>query len=279
MANLYLFRIKVQKSGQGVLFGEEMEPSKFLIKVISSKPSAELREGYIWHIGNVVFIEDEGLLFAAGRTTKKSKELYDENEKNFLEVEDEESPFTYVYYDPKFGFLAIEPKSKLSPTVKGIARNVEKLFNRQDVVVNSGYRIEISEIWDPKDFLKHIHQAYAVVSFTVNFGKPNPFDVESDFHKPMEKYLEETGGRRGKATVQGIDLNRDRIEEVARSVASTGNNASAKMRMGEGQRPVTRHLEGDPVTIPIEEEDREDKLSLLQKLREAYSRVRRRREE
>ena len=279
MANLYLFRVKVQKVEQGVLFGQEMEPSKFVTEVISSKPSGELREGYIWHIGNVVFIGNEGLSFAAGRTTKKSKELYDENARNFLEVEDEESPFTYVYYDMKYGFLAIEPKSKLSPTVKGIARNMEKLLNRQDFVINSAYRIEISEIWDPEDFLKHIRQAYAVVGFTVHFGKPNPFDVEADFHRPMEKYLEETGGNKGRATVQGDDLDRDRIEEVTRSVASTGNDASARLRMKEGQRPVTRHLEGDPVTIPIEEEDRADKLTLLDKLRNAYIRVRRHRDE
>jgi len=275
MDNLYLFRIKVQKAEQRVLFGREIKPSKFVTEVIYSKPSAELREGYVWHIGNVVLIGNEGLSFAAGRTTKKSKELYDENEKNFLEVEDEESPFTYVYYDMKYGFLAIEPKSKLSPTVKGIARKIEKLLNKQDFVINSGYRIEISEIWDPEDFLRHIRQAYAVVGFTVHFGKPNPFDVEADFHRPMEKYLEETGGSKGKATVQGEDLDRDKIEEVTRSVASTGNDASARLRMKEGQRPVTRHLEGDPVTIPIEDEERADKLTLLGKLRDAYIRVRR----
>lgn len=279
MGNLYLFRVKVQKTKQGVLFGREIEPSKFLTEVISSKPSAELREGYIWHIGNIVLIENEGLSFAAGRTTKKSKELYDESEKNFLEVEDEESPFTYVYYDMKYGFFAIEPKSKLSPTVKGIARNIEKLINKQDYVIHSGYRIEISEIWDPEDFLRHIRQAYAVVGFTVHFGKPNPFDVEADFHRPMEKYLEETGGRKGKATIQGENLDRDKIEEVTRSVASTGNDASARLRMTEGQRPVTRHLEGDPVAIPIEDEERADKFTLLEKLRNAYLQVRRHRDE
>ncbi|RMG40526.1 MAG: hypothetical protein D6732_03220 [Methanobacteriota archaeon] len=275
MASLYLFRVKVQKNAQGSLFGQDIEPRKIITKAISSKPSAELRKGYIWHIGNVAFIDSEGLSFAAGRTTKKSKELYDDNEKNFLEVEDKESPFTYVYYDMKYGFFAIEPKSKLSPTVKGIANNIEKLLNRQDVVIDSGYRIEISEIWDPEGFLNDIHQAYAVVGFTVHFGKPNPFDVEADFHRPLERFLDETGGERGKATVQGQDLDRDRIEEVTRSVASTGNDASARIRMNEGQRPVTRHLKGDPVSIPIEDEERADRRTLLDKLRNAYIRVRR----
>ncbi len=279
MANLYLFRIKVIQAEQGTLFGYDGSPSDLITKVILMKPSDELREGYIWHIGNVSLINNEGLIFAVGRTTKKSKELYDENEKNFLEVEDKESPFTYVYYDKKYGFLAIEPKSKLAPTVKGIARNIEKLLNRHHIVKDSGYRIEISEIWDPEDFLKHIRQAYAVVEFTVHFGKPNPFDVEADFHRPMEKYLQATGGSKGKATVQGDDLDRERIEEVTRSVASTGNDASARLRMEQGQRPVTRHLEGDPVSLSVEDVDRENKIALLRQLRDVYHRVRRHREE
>ncbi len=281
MDNLYLFRIKLIKSTQGALFGYEGKPSDFISELISMKPSDELREGYIWHIGNVSEINDEGLFFAAGRTTKKSKELFDENAKNFMEVEDEESPFTYIYYDKKFGVLAIEPKSKLSPTVKGVARNIEKLFNRQDTVINSNsdLRIEISEIWDPENFIRQIRQAYAVVGFTVYFGMPNPFDVEADFHRPMEKYLQETRGIKGKAAVQGNDLDRDRIEEVTRSVASTGNDASARLRRKQGQRPVTRHLEGDPVSLPIEDVDREDKVRLLNKLRAAYLLIRKHREE
>ncbi len=279
MANIYLFRIKVIKPKQRHLFGFDGTPDEFLSRIITDKPSDELREGYIWHIGNVKSIGNEGFVFAAGRTTKKSKALYDEKSKDFLEVDDEESPFTYVYYDRRYSILGIEPKSKLSPTVKGIARNIEKLFNRHIVARESGVRIEISEIWDPEDFLKHIRQAYAVVGFTVHFGNPNPFDVEADFHRPMENYLEATGGDKGKATVQGADLDRDKIEAVTRSVASTGNDASARIRPLQGQRPVTKHLEGDPVSVPVEEEERSDTMSLLGRIRNAYARIRRQKEE
>jgi len=275
MSVLYLFRIKVIKTDQRDLFEHNEGRGDFLSELIFSKPSEELREGYIWHIGNVKEINAEGILFAAGRTTKKSKELYDEELKDFLEVEDEESPFTYVYYERKFSVLGIEPKSKLSPTVKGIARNLEKLLNSQTVTKNNGVEIEISEIWDPEGFLRQVRQAYAVVGFTVNFGKPNPFDVEKDFHKPMEKYLEETGGSKGKATVQGEDLDREKIEEVTRSVASTGNDASARLRQRQGQRPVTKHLQGDPVSVPLEGDEKRDALNLLGRIREAYHRVRR----
>jgi hypothetical protein len=270
----------VIKPKQRHIFGFEGTPDEFITQIITDKPSSELREGYIWHIGNVRNIgNNEGFVFAAGRTTKKNKALYDEETKDFLEVDDEESPFTYIYYDRHYGILGIEPKSKLSPTVKGIARNIEKLFNRHIVTKDSGIKIEISEIWDPEDFLKLVRQSYAVVGFTVHFGNPNPFDVEADFHRPMENYLEATGGDKGKATVQGIDLDRDKIEEVTRSVASTGNDASARIRLHQGQRPVTKHLEGDPVVIPIEEEESTDTMNLLSRIRNAYSRIRTQREE
>lgn len=275
MPSIYLFRLKAIKAAQGALFEKGISREEFLTSVIESKPSEELREGYIWHVGNVLNVGKDGLLFAAGRTTKKSKELYDEESGDFIQVEDEESPFTYVYYDRKYSILAIEPKSKLSPTVKGIANNLEKLFNLQALVHDFGAKIEISEIWDPEDFLKQIRAAYSVVGFTVEFSNPNPFDVEADFHRPMERYLESTGGKKGKTTVQGDDLDRNSIEKVTRSVASTGNDASARIRHEEKQRPVTRHLRGDPVSIAFDEEERQEPKGLMERIREAYAHIRR----
>lgn len=275
MPSIYLFRLKAIKAAQGALFEKGISREEFLTSVIESKPSEELREGYIWHVGNVLKVGKDGLLFAAGRTTKKSKELYDEESGDFIQVEDEESPFTYVYYDKKYSILAIEPKSKLSPTVKGIANNLEKLFNQQALVHDFGAKIEILEIWDPEDFLKQIRAAYSVVGFTVEFSNPNPFDVEADFHRPMERYLESTGGKKGKTTVQGDDLDRNSIEKVTRSVASTGNDASARIRHEEKQRPVTRHLRGDPVSIAFDEEERQEPKGLMERIREAYARIRR----
>lgn len=275
MPSIYLFRFKAIKAKQTTLFENGISREDFLTSVIMKKPSEELREGYVWHVGNVQDIGGKGLLFAAGRTTKKSKELYDEVSGDFIQVDDEESPFTYVYYDKSFSILAIEPKSKLSPSVKGIAKSLEKLFNQQASVHDYGAEIEISEIWDPEDFLKQIRDAYSIVGFTVEFSKPNPFDVEKDFHKPMEEYIEATGGQTGKTTVQGNDLNRNNIEKVTRSVASTGNDASARLRFEDKQRPVTRHLKGDPVSVVFDEEERQEPNELMRKIREAYARIRR----
>lgn len=274
MSNVYLFRLKAIKSPQEDMFHLAVAREEFFKELFSSKPSAELREGYVWHIGNLRAIGDRGLAFAVGRTTKKNKELYDDESGNFMEVEEEESPFTYAYYEQHFGILGILHKSRLSPTVKGIARSLENLLNEQELTKQYGARIEVSEIWDPEGFLQQVLAAYAVIAFTVEFGEPNPFDVDQDFHRPMERYLAETGANKGKTTVQGDDLNRDNVERVTRSVASTGNDATARLRQKEGQRPVTKHLKGDPVTVPLEEGDAEGSEGLLDRILEAYRRIR-----
>lgn len=276
MKNLWLFRIKVIEVKQGALFRSEQSRSDFLRNLIIRKPDGEIRKGYVWHIGNVSEVDASGLFFAIGRTTKTSKELYDEESGDFLAVEDEEAPFTNVFYDFSLSVLAIVPKARLSPSPKGVARSMEKLLNHQHDVADQGFRIEVAEIWDPEGFLQQIRQAYSVISFSVDFGKPNPFDVQKEFHEPMEKYLEASGGEAGRTTIRGEDLDRDTVEDVTRSVASSGKNASARLRREIGQRPVVRHIKGDPVVVSADENEMDDRSGLLDRIRAAYERVRRR---
>lgn len=275
-----MFRLKVVDGFQATLFRLNISRVEFVTKLILEIPNAEIRRGYTWHIGNVQLIGDEGLVFAVGRTTRTSKELYDESTRNFVAVEDRESPFTRVFYEKRYGILGILPRARLSPTAKGIATGIARLLNAQPVTRSEGVHIEIAELWDPEDFLMHLRIAYAVIGFTVHFGHPNPFDVEKDFHRPMERYLQATSGTRGKATVQGPDLDRKRLEEITRSVASTGNDVSARIRTARGHRPVTRHMRGNPVVVSLEEYDNgSDDIGfarrVLEEMRETYRRLRR----
>jgi len=275
MPSFYLFRLKVYQSKQKHLFNADISRRDFIESLITQKPSAEIRKGYVWHIGNVRKIDDQGLFFALGRTTKSNKEQYDEESGDFLEIADEESPFTYAVYDHQYSIVAIALKSKLSPTSKGVARNLQKLLNDHRYTRNNEFRIEIAEISDPEGFIEQILSAYAVVGFTLEFTEPNPFDVEKDFHAPMEKLLEETGGDKGKTNIQGDDLDKETLEKLSRSAASTGNDASARIRKEFGQRPVTRHMKGDIVNIVVEDyKILEQAGNILSKIRQVYLAVR-----
>ena len=278
MAVFFLFRLKVLRSSQNSLFGEGITRSEFIEKLLQKKPSLEVHKGYIWHIGNISEIGDEGLIFAAGKTTISGKEKYDAKSGDFLEIYDEESPFTYAIYDKKLGVLAITPKQKLAPNPRSIVRNIEKIMNFDFYTKDNEVRIDIEEIPDPDDFIRQLHEAYAVVSFQMEFGEPNPFDVENDFHKPMENLLDAAGGNKGTTKIEGEDLNRDTLEELSRSVASVGNEASARIRWKEGERPVTKHLKGDQASFQVENSEApisEQAKQILDKLRATYHRIRR----
>ncbi len=275
MPAFYLFRLKTYRSKQRPLFSKEVSKKKFIESLIFQKPSLEIRKGYVWHIGNVKKINDQGLFFALGRTTKSSKGQYDEKSGDFLEISDQESPFTYAVYDLRYSVIAISFKSKLSPTSGGIARSLQKLLNDHQYTRENEIRIEIAEISDPEGFISQMLSAYSVIGFTMEFTEPNPFDVEKDFHEPMEKLLEETGGEQGKTNIQGEDLDKQILEELTRSAASTGNDASARIRKEKGMRPVTRHMKGDLVHLVIDDQEiTEQADNILSKTRQMYLAVR-----
>lgn len=165
----YLFRIKLQMSKQSDLFDKSVSRPGFLAKMLNAKPSEEIRKGYVWHIGNVQKVRNKALFFAAGRTTSSTVEAFDESKKDFYEAPFDESPFTYVMVDLKYSVAGIAHKSRLAPTVKGVARNIERLLNASELARRHNVRIIIDEINDPKHFLHYVSSAYAVRAFTAEF--------------------------------------------------------------------------------------------------------------
>lgn len=86
-------------------------------------------------------------------------------------------------------------------------------------------------------------------------------------------YLSATNGSKGKAQVQGDDLNRGVLQEVTRSTAATGNEASARIIKSKSQKPITINLKGDPVKRRYDEEDHMPEV-VLTDLTNLYHRVR-----
>lgn len=270
--DFFLFRLKAYRQKDSDLKATRRE---FFFDLLQRKPGGELRVGYQWHIGNIKRIDQNSIYFAVGRTTKASSEKYDEDAGNFVQTTGSESPFTHVLVDEELGLIAIAARTKLSPTPKGIANSLQKILNTHVFTVSHRVRFEIAEIIDPKGFIRDIKNAYEIVSYRMHFTEPNPFDVEKDFHQPMEKLLLETGGKKGETRIQGGDLDKEVIEELTKSVASTGNEASASIRDNKGERPRTKKLEGTPVRVHAPETISETMLArVLKQMREAYEQVR-----
>lgn len=275
MFEFYLFRIKVYLSQQYGLF-ENQSRDVVLRAALHERPSAELRKGYVWHVGNLAPVEDMGLYFALGRTTRSLIERFDEEEGNFVEENFETSPYTHVFLDLRYQVLVLAKKTRLAPTPKGIAAQLEKLLNGSQTVEIAKARIEISQINDPEDFVEHIRNAYAVTRFGMEFGQPNPWDANEDFQKPMQKLLGKTAGFRGNTTIQGDDLDRATLEQLVRATASTGNDAQATIKMSPRGKVKKKRLKGNAAVITQDDiGSRDQRRGLLQTAREYYDRIRR----
>lgn len=268
-----LFRAKFVRGNQRSLFHTDPTPKELFLDALQEKPSGELRRGYLWHIGNIrLFSEDSGY-FAIGRTTKSTIEKFDIISGNFLEEELETSPYTHCVFDATIGIIGIARKASLAPTVRGIASRIQQLLSRTKTVVGTKTEVEVAPIPDPEDFLRALESAYRVFRFAATFGGPNPFDADEHFQKPLSVYLSSANGKKGKAQIQGDDLDREVLQSVSRSTAATGNEASATITKAQGQKSITVHLRGDAVKRRYDEDHYEPE-EVLDDLRRLYGRVR-----
>lgn len=272
MLEFQMFRIKVYPSEQMSFLEPPKTPSEILKDVIFSLPSAELRKDMIWHIGNVSTLEEGGLYFRIGRTTKSTLEIYKDG--NFDEQEFEMAPYTHVILDVWLEVCAIAKKPKLAPKTTGIANQFVRLLNESERTRQIEASFDIDEINDPTDFITHLRHAFSVSKFWVTFSRPNAWDVNEVFIKPTQKLLEDSNGEKGKTELEGDNLNPKSLEDIARSAASTGDDASAWLQTSATSQKVRKRLKGNPIIVRQEDiADPAHKIMILQLIRENYKRV------
>jgi hypothetical protein len=268
-----LFRAKFIRPAQKSFLHDDLTPGQMLLAAILEKPSIELLKGFQWHIGNVQMFSDATGYFAVGRTTKSTVEKFDNQTGNFIEEEQEESPYTHCVFDSTIGIIGIAKKPNLSRTTIGIANRLEELLSLATIAMRNQVAVQVRPIPNPDGFLKDIAKAFRVFSFTATFGGPNPFDADAYFQKPMSVYLSSANGEKGRTIINGDDLNREVLREVTRSTAATGNEASARIQKFPRQKAITINLKGDPIKRKYDEEDHRPRL-VLADLSNQYERVR-----
>jgi hypothetical protein len=273
MLEFQLFRVKVYVAKQGVLFGELKTPSEILTEAINSKLSLKSKKEVIWHIGNTTKIDDKGFYFRLGRTTKSKVGIYKDG--NFADQEFETAPYTHALLDVELELLAVAKNNQLSPSVVGITNRLVGLLGEFAKMKVPPYSFEITELKDPKNFIYYLLKAKSISKFWIKYSKPNPFDSEEDFLKPMERMLQATYGSSGKTEIAGSELNPNPLERMVRSAAATGGDAGATLDDPDEGRRIKKRLKENPVIIKQEDlADQKQKRGLLEQIRHAYQRIR-----
>ena len=262
----HLYRVKFVKPAQLALFRPEMTARSVFEEALAERPSLQLREGNVWHIGNIEQITEDAGRFAVGRTTTTTVEKFDSATGNFTELRDDSGPYTYVYFDSRIGLLGIGKRTKVAADVKAVARKLQSLLSRAQVVAASGVTVRVDLIPDPESFLEKLHSAYSVKRFKAAFTGPNPIDADELFQKPMSYYCQQLGADEGAVTVKGESLDDDAVAAVAKSTAATGNSASALIQVEKGSRPIPISFKGDARRVLIDSEvEKAEALKLIQR--------------
>lgn len=262
----HLYRVKLIKPAQLALFHPEISPRSVFEEALAERPSLQLREGNVWHIGNIEQITQDGGRFAVGRTTTTTIEKFDNATGNFTELRDDSGPYTFVYFDSRIGLLGIGKRTKVASDVKSVARKLQKLLSRARVVTKHGIIVRVDLIPDPESFLEKLHSAYAVKRFRATFTGPNPIDADELFQKPMSYYCQQLEADEGSVIVKGQSLDDDAVAAVAKSTAATGNIASAVIQVNKGVRPIPISFKGDARRVVIDSEvEKAEALAMIQR--------------
>jgi hypothetical protein len=254
---------------------EAFSPTTLIVKAIEEKPARDIRRDQSWRLGNVEKFSPNEIFFALGKITDAKLDLYDEASGDFIQKPLEEAPHTYVAIDLSYQICAIAKKTRMASNVDGIARSLGELLSSTKIAVETGIKFVLPRIYDPEEFLSIVKKAERISKFTMSFSPPNPWDVEQHFHEPMEALLKESDAQGGSTTIQGEALRPSIVEELARSAASTGNTASARLVPSEGGRLVTKHIGRNPALVDVNEiQSSESRRELFKGMIQLYRRIR-----
>lgn len=274
---LHVFRIRCEKLEQANLFAEKRNPSEVIIDAFLAHPAAEIGGGSEWHIAAAELFSGSAVSFQIGRVQSVTNPQYDDQGQRFYEAEGERAPYVNGVFDSQTQACAIEKKSGVSAKADEVSSKLEKLLNNPSVAEMAGFRIVVDELRDPESFIDQIRQAKRVTRFQFVAEFDNAHDVYKLIHRPAERYNEAIKGDRTTVETRGSDLDKEVVEEMARSAASLGDSASATV-VDEGETSGrTVYLRGTPLVERLSLPDGIANMRehMLAALREAYSRLRR----
>lgn len=273
---IHVLRVRCEPLSQGGLFDEPRSPADIILDAIRSAPTANVGRGSEWHIGKPEVVDGGAIGFKMGRTTAVTVPQFDVEAHDFYEAEVERAPYTFGLFDSETQACGIVKKAGVSQNASEVAAKLERLLNASAAPEKAGYRIVVDPITDPQGFIEQLRSASTITRFSFTASFPNPFDVEALIQRPAEEFTKVAGGEKTKVEVRGENLNEEVLEDLARGIASTGDQASATIRQKGIRRGKPIYLRGNPVQESVEAEGPTKSIygAMRDATRAAYYRVR-----
>jgi hypothetical protein len=151
---LYLYRVKVFGPREPGLFDQPFEPESALLRAVEERPTSRPRRGVKWHIGNVERIDETGIYFRLGRTTRSTVSQIDEKSGDFIESQVDSAPYTHVLLDYQLEMAAFVRRVSLAPTSDSIAKRLAQVLNDGFTARELRCSFSIGPVSNPDTFLE-----------------------------------------------------------------------------------------------------------------------------
>jgi len=242
-----MLRCKAEPRAQLDAFSDRMVAAEIVAQSFLARPTAKVRRGAIWHIGNTELEEDGTVSFALGREAIVKAQEYDTARREFREIDQSQAPFTVGVYDPRNQTAGILIRGGVSLGVREVAKKLQTLLEEAGIARKNNSEIVVDFIPDPSGFIEVLRHAHRITRHEFEFSPPNPPDDNKYIKEPLKKFAQRVGASEGKTSVKGPNLDKDELIELTREIVASGDEASANIQMEPGSQIERRHLQTNPL--------------------------------
>lgn len=210
-------------------------------------------------------IDNDGVLFEFGRSSSMKRSDYDG--KKFIEVEHPDYPHVLVFADYELQILAVEIKSRFASTIESTIKLLKKIISSDEIVRRYKFEVDIQPLRDPEEFIKHLEKASAVSKFFFSVGKPNVYNPELKFLRPIKRMNIEANSVSAKAELSGLNMKRDILVSLSRVAASTGNDAGAWLKIQGKKRFVRKSIGKNHAQLLVKDDVKKSATEILNDIR------------
>jgi hypothetical protein len=234
----------------------------------------DLNSGIRWRVAPITEIDATGLRFHFGKSQNLSVPVADNTSGDFTVEEINAWPNTHVIVDTDLQVAAIGRNTKLAQNTRTVSLALQEVLSATTVAKESSIEIRASPIEDPTDFLERLKAAAVVTKLWLTIPRPNPFDVEEDFHRPTSAVLEELKADNATVTWQGqhIDAHHQKVPELVRSAATSGGSYGATIKETQDSQAMTirQHKTAKAATLSIKPRERVTQKTVLERVKAFY---------
>lgn len=266
---LAVFRVGLYQTGPLVPLPEDRPI--ILSKCMDERPSLATSKNTLWKIGNVLH-QGDSTYCRIGKITTHKRSVINEGG-DFIDKDEIDAPYSHIFLIRSLGVFAISKNYKLAANSKIVAERYIRLLQSTEYSISNSFDVKLNELSESKEFFQRLMEAESVSRLWVQFNKPNPFDPEGDFYKPVVNSLLMLNGDTVTSEWIGKNLNAtlEPARQIVRTAAVTGGNAGATIREGGRNRSKRIRLKRGLITLYTDAKD--SFLRVIERMRSRYEQL------